>query len=52
MTTLNALNSHTEMPLPQTFNTSSVSVWFEAECVSWLVTVKKTTISSDLVVTL
>jgi hypothetical protein len=40
------------MPLPQTFNTSSVSVWFEAECVSWLVTVKKTTISSDLVVTL
>jgi hypothetical protein len=41
-----------QMPLPQTFNTSSVSVWFEAECVSWLVTVKKTTISSDLVVTL
>jgi hypothetical protein len=24
------------MPLPQTFNTSSVSVWFEAECVSLL----------------
>jgi hypothetical protein len=22
------------MPLPQTFNTSSVSVWFEAECVA------------------
>jgi hypothetical protein len=29
-----------------------VSVWFEAECVSWLVTVKKTMIGSDLVVTL
>jgi hypothetical protein len=29
-----------------------MSMWFEAKCVSWLVTVKKTTISSDLVVTL
>jgi hypothetical protein len=29
-----------------------VSVWFETECVSWLATVKKTTISSDLVVIL
>jgi hypothetical protein len=37
MTTLNVLNSHTaDAPLPQTFNTSSVSVWFEAECVSLL----------------
>jgi hypothetical protein len=40
------------MPLPQTFNTSGVSVWFEAECVSWLATVKKTTIGSDLDMTL
>jgi hypothetical protein len=35
------------MPLSQTFNTSSVSVWLEAECVSWLAM-----IGSDLDMTL
>jgi hypothetical protein len=36
-----------QAPLPQTFNTSGVSVWFEAECVSLLAT-----IGSDLDMTL